>query len=489
MLGRNARRPFAGLAALLPLGCAPAAVGVVLATSDGGSSSRGGAGGSAVTAPVVSYSFRGGWLEGPGPRVGGQEIVGYIYPGIQDGHDIRIGGQPVEWITRQDPNTANAWFRVRGPLPYGEAPVSVGPPGSMTTLDRPYQTQLFRRGLKTPAVVSAVRLAALDFDGDGDEDLVLLKSDDAPPVLLRNDRQSWTVSGEVQHGPRYHLPYVTADMDGDGRKDLVGARDADVLVHRNRGDGTIAFVSSCSLVVRGAWGGNFSPYVSGLANMDVDGDGDLDVVATSSEGLHVLSNAAGVLQQTGFIARTQLGGLRFVGDLDGDGDLDLLTTSFDRPGVVIRNDGHGAFNPLPTLPSGEILALIDLDGDGDLDMLCVRGQVFENLGGLQFVDRGVEHARLRVNYGPVLLGDLTRDGRPDAVTLQDLQAWIFPGPGQPLTFAGAHTTIRAFTDPPRSQSTYSQISPQHIALLDVDADGDLDLAVLTLDGVWILVND
>lgn len=492
MLGRNARRPFAGLAALLPLGCAPAAVGVVLATSDGGSSSRGAAGGSAVTAPVVSYRIEGytAYL-GPGPRSGGHEFVARVVPALGEGQELRIGGRAVELIEPASTPGQGSRYRVRGPLPPGEAPVTIALGTREVRWDRQFVTQYFRRAARLPSITGAYRLAAVDLEGDGDDDLIVTKSDGNPAVLLRNDRTAWATLGEVSDwaSREFTADIRKLDVDGDGRFDLVAVSNYTVTTFRNRGDGTIAAVGSLALFERFPNGGAGSASGSALVALDVDRDGRTDVVVLTARGLFVLTNNGGVLVETGMIRRETNARLLWAGDLDGDGDLDLVAGGHSAAPLVARNDGHGAFNFLPSLPSCEVVAVFDLDGDGDLDLLGVNGQVLENQGGMSFVDRGQGHSPTRAGHGAALVGDLSRDGTPDLVEFPSLDTWLFQGAGRPPLHAGQH---RWFYDPPLSNTDPPRqvlIGPRDAVLLDVDADGDLDLAVLGSDGIWILVND
>ena len=62
-------------------------------------------------------------------------------------------------------------------------------------------------------------------------------------------------------------------------------------------------------------------------------------------------------------------------DLDGDGDLDVMASSWNLadPLRVFRNDGKGVFSGgealIPERSTSYAAALADLDGDGDLDVV------------------------------------------------------------------------------------------------------------------------
>jgi MYXO-CTERM domain-containing protein len=104
--------------------------------------------------------------------------------------------------------------------------------------------------------------------------------------------------------------------------------------------------------------------------VDADGDGDVDIIASSYQESTLLSNDG-----AGRFTRTELGeesGFHAV-DLDGDGDLDLLQSG--APASWWERTGDG-FAPVRELPFdvGEI-AVGDIDGDGDVDVVRSWSQV------------------------------------------------------------------------------------------------------------------
>ncbi len=178
---------------------------------------------------------------------------------------------------------------------------------------------------------------------------------------------------------------VMDDFDGDGLMDLMATswqlRDP-VRYHRNRGDGTFEDLTG-SAGLEGLWGGG------NLVHADYDNDGDLDV----------------------FILR---------GGWLPDG----------HPNSLLRNRGDGTFEDVtaeaglldPAHPS-QTAAWFDYDGDGWLDLFVGNetfedephpSQLFRNLGDGRFVDVAPEVGAAVVGIVKgVAAGDYDDDGRPD----------------------------------------------------------------------------
>ena len=163
---------------------------------------------------------------------------------------------------------------------------------------------------------------------------------------------------------------------------------------------------------------------------DLDGDGDLDILAGGWEGAPGvwLNDGAGRFSRSGISIIDEdlhIHGLA-LGDLDADGDLDALVVLANQdPHQVWINDGAGGFTVSQNLqaPLGHAAALGDLDGDGDLDAVTGHGnqgggfaRLWLNDGSGRFTDSSL---MLGDNFTTaVVLGDLDRDQDLDLISAQ-----------------------------------------------------------------------
>lgn len=132
----------------------------------------------------------------------------------------------------------------------------------------------------TAVETRVMRPAVIDIEGDGDDDLIF----PGLQQLLRNDGGGifTPLLGSVSPGTL--LPYAVADVDNDGDQDLFVVPESDpgsVLLVENLGGGS--FLASAEPVYRQP---SDSYPVFGLSATDVDGDQDVDLLADSLVALN-----------------------------------------------------------------------------------------------------------------------------------------------------------------------------------------------------------
>ena len=165
--------------------------------------------------------------------------------------------------------------------------------------------------------------------------------------------------------------------------------------------------------------------------VDIDNDGDLDVVSASSfdDKIAWYPNVDGEGTFGGQALVTldaELATAVHAMDLDMDGDVDLLSASAgdDKIAWYENLDGNGAFSQskVISLEANRAFSVFaaDLDGDGDPDVLSAsqdddRIAWYENLGDSRFgpqqtISNSVLGAR------SVFTADLDNDGDPDILS-------------------------------------------------------------------------
>lgn len=207
------------------------------------------------------------------------------------------------------------------------------------------------------------------------------------------------------------------DFDQDGDQDLVVANSLDnnFSVLTNDGNG--------NLTVVGSFPCGISPV--GLVITDFDQNGTLDV-ATSNIGSDdvtvMLSNGSGFSAPISIATGQDPFGM-VVADLDGDTDTDIITTNFASNNLtVLFNLGGGMFSTVTTpflgaAPSG--IVVTDLDRDSDLDIAIA----FTGFGVVGVYGRAANGSYgfdgfLSVGVGPfdLVAVDLNYDGLPELAT-------------------------------------------------------------------------
>ena len=360
------------------------------------------------------------------------------------------------------------------PLPFTDVTAAAG-------IDFVHHTGAYGERLLPETMGGGV--AFLDYDNDGDQDLLLVDSDVWP---WRDARSS------------------------------TGSR-----LYRNRGDGVFDDVSA-------ATGVDAPLYGMGVAVGDYDGDGYIDVYLTAVGRNRLLRNLNGerfadVTEATGVAgAEDAWSTSAAFFDSDGDGDLDLFVCNYvawspsidrevdfrltgvgraygpptDFPGAdstLYRNDG-GVFvdvseeagvqvrHPATGLPVGKALAVrpLDVNGDGHLDLAVANDTVgnflFVNQGDGRFRERAAQ-AGFAFDTSGAATGAMgidaaryANDGRV-AVAIgnfaNEMSSFYVQRPGESLFSDDA--VVAGIGAPSRRALTFG------LLFADVDLDGAADL--------------
>ncbi len=241
-----------------------------------------------------------------------------------------------------------------------------------------------------PAGLTPVALAALDYDDDGDTDLVVAVRDGGGVTLLVNDGAgNFTRDAFIATGPAGTAvgpsDIEVADLDQDGWIDLVVAnRWAETVVVLR---GTALGFTLCQTVPVA-----FEPTSLALGDFDGNGWVDVAVACAADDSVKILTNNCGVLSPAGTFEGGPYPVAIAAGDLNGDGDIDLAVANGEAAQVMLLlNDGAATFAPMAIAlqNGGRDVQIVDIDFDGRLDIRC-GGQVLRNLGDWNFQIGGVE---------------------------------------------------------------------------------------------------
>ncbi len=206
-------------------------------------------------------------------------------------------------------------------------------------------------------------------DVDQDDDVDLIVSAGSVEVLVNDGTGHFADPVTYDAAPHGSVSSArTADMDGDGDLDIVasmGFNDAVVVLSN---DGSGAFTLTSAVTFSTLWG---DPFPLDLG--DLDGDDDIDVLAplaAESSAAVLLNDGTGALTNIGSIALADTPKSVFIDDLDGDGDADAaIPTLYGNLLFTLTGDGSGALSTSSqALASGHGLCGGDLDADGDLDL-------------------------------------------------------------------------------------------------------------------------
>jgi len=320
-----------------------------------------------------------------------------------------------------------------------------------------------------------------DVDGDGDLDMVATSGDevltflgDGSGTLTETTRTSLAAGAAP-------LTAAVADVDEDGRQDLIvpngGTDNVTVLL----GDGVGGFR------VDRTW-----PALADTEDVDVgdfDEDGHIDyAVVTSPSSLsssvvlvHFGDGTGDFTRMASFMAEHTAEDVR-TADMNDDRHLDLVVGHDNITGrlTILHGDGLGGFTPGPTLRvtrGVDELALLDFDEDGVMDIVTVSGTlpdsfitVFLGDGAGAYPSPG-EYVTLPLTSA-LAIGDFDEDGHLDVAAGSHSARGLCVHPGTATGTLGAPTC-------------HGLAYVAHMVAADLDEDAHTD--IVTSDSVDLSV--
>jgi hypothetical protein len=332
----------------------------------------------------------------------------------------------------------------------------------------------FERRVDVITTKAVDRVETADLDSDGRLDLVSSYTTGTSfGVQLGNGDGTFRTVSDVA-SPIFVDQLAVGDVDRDGDADVAIASFDDLGVLLGRGDGT--FTAPVLLPI--------DRLLSSLTIADVSGDGAGDVIATNetTDQLVVFeSRGDGTLETAASFAVGDVPRDAVVADLDRDGIVDIAVANTASDDVsILRGGGGGVFAQQQRYPADDqptSIAAADLDLDGDVDLVVAGGTSSgspptANVTVLLGDGSGAFSAQPRISPATfpthLVSADVDLDGVPDVVVLHqsanDLSIYLGAGDG---TFLAAE----------RARTGHA---PRWLEVADFDGDGRLDLATANL---------
>lgn len=344
-----------------------------------------------------------------------------------------------------------------------------------------------------------------DIDGDGRPDILVNTGDvveifrnTSIPGSINSTSFAAPVQIGVVSGGAWNI--VVRDLDGDGKPDLlVGSNNNTFKAEILRNTSTPGHISF--------GGGQLYPFGGGpIEAADIDGDGKLDLITASGGGVGIWFNTTPTGGAISFANPVNYGldanvADMMISDVDGDGKPDIVTANNGsnsvsilrntaRPGII-NDSSMATYVLLPLQAAANHITIRDLDGDNKPDIIVSADSgiaILKNLATPGTLTTASFAPEVDIHTGAditaVVAADLDGDGKPDIVTpnafyygkstVSILKNITAPGS---ITTASFATRVDLHDDP----------LPYGAAIADLDGDGRPELIVTDLEAEIVSV--
>jgi hypothetical protein len=339
---------------------------------------------------------------------------------------------------------------------------------------------------------------AVDVDGDGRVDVLSASQSDNKIAWYRNEGGSpptWT-NYTISTTASYAWCVYAADVDGDGRMDVLSASALDdkIAWYRNEGGSPPSWTPH-----------NISTTANGARTVyatDMDGDGLVDVLSASTDDNKIAwyRNGGGSPPSwtaynisTAALGPGSLGAYYvFAADVDSDGRVDVVSSTDSTDEIVWYKNGGGS---PPTWTShlisntadgGRGIFATDMDGDGRVDVLSAsylddKIAWYKNGGGSPPSWTSYTISTTADGARSVHAADVDGDGRMDVLSASmsdNKVAWYKNGGGSPPSWIPFNITTAAY-------------GANCVFTMDVDGDRRVDVVSTSYndDKIAVYINN
>jgi len=250
--------------------------------------------------------------------------------------------------------------------------------------------------IASQAINNQDKMLVGDFNGDGRPDLIVM--DDYAngfQVLLGNGDGSFKAPVDTKLNT--NLAFAIGDFNGDGKTDVVVTTivnaQVQISIYLSNGDGTFRL------------GVQYTEQYGGVNVADVNGDGKEDLILLNSGPIMVLlGNGNGTFQKAISGPSAVYSGEAVIRDFDGDGKTDIVVGTYSGL-AFLKGNGDGTFQAPVYSNSPDYfccqMSAGDFNGDGKLDLISnlynfvrvMTGNGDGNFSRLSFTARKANYTR------------------------------------------------------------------------------------------------